>query len=336
MLDLVFDGKAYAVPKKSVFELLNHHRALLDAKSYSVRCSVPSEVFESFVYSLKNQRHPAVTKENAVSLLLLADEFYLPELASECATCPVSAEQFSKLAERACKLERQVPYLSTPRRRFEEDMKSQERGLETLRLEIERLKSGRPRPLWKTEIPIKAAKSFDGSCSLNWAQREAIVKENHDASLEGIISYLTKKHGGGIYEKGIVIISSKSVDDDPKYALRNIVDLTSHQPFLSKDQSGQWVCWDFGEMRVRPTHYTINALFTLKLWAVEGSLDGRSWTEVDRKKNHQDFDFHMIKSFAVSKPAEFRFIRLTQTDKNSQRNDLLVVEAVEFFGIVSE
>jgi hypothetical protein len=36
-------------------------------------------------------------------------------------------------------------------------------------------------------------------------------------SLEGIISYLTKKHGGNVHEKGIVTIASKSVyDDDPK------------------------------------------------------------------------------------------------------------------------
>jgi hypothetical protein len=36
--------------------------------------------------------------------------------------------------------------------------------------------------------------------------------------LEGIISYLTKKHGGNVHEKGIVTVRSKSVlKDDPKY-----------------------------------------------------------------------------------------------------------------------
>jgi hypothetical protein len=119
-------------------------------------------------------------------------------------------------------------------------------------------------PIWQTpieiEIPMKAAKSMDG-----------------------IISHLTQKHGGNVQEKGIVTITSKSVhSDNPQFVLKNVADLTSDWYFYSKDEPGQWVCWDFGEMRVRPTHYTIPALF-LKSWVVEGSLDGSSWTEFDRK-----------------------------------------------------
>jgi hypothetical protein len=37
MLDFVFDGKPYPVPKKSIFELLDHNRDLLDAKTYAVQ-----------------------------------------------------------------------------------------------------------------------------------------------------------------------------------------------------------------------------------------------------------------------------------------------------------
>jgi hypothetical protein len=52
-------------------------------------------------------------------------------------------------------------------------------------------------------------------------------------------------------------ITSKSVlNDDPEYALTNVPDLTSESRFGSKNGPGQWVCWDFRQMRVRPTHYT--------------------------------------------------------------------------------
>jgi hypothetical protein len=78
-----------------------------------------------------------------------------------------------------------------------------------------------------------------------------------DQSLEGIISYLTKKHGGNVHEKGIVTITSKWVRDDPKFALKNVADLTSRSDFISNHEPDQWVCWDFREMGVRPTHYTI-------------------------------------------------------------------------------
>jgi hypothetical protein len=167
--------------------------------------------------------------------------------------------------------------------------------------------------------------------------------------VEGIIAYLTKKHGGNVHEKGIVRITSKSVSDDPKYALTNVAHLTSGASFFeSQNEPGQWVCWDFHEMRVRPTHYTIRAWY-LKSWVVEGSLGARSWfpggavqwTEIDRQTDNQDFysenpSLARTASFAVSKPAEFRFIRPTQTDKNHYGYDYPRLSAVEFFGTLSE
>jgi hypothetical protein len=157
-----------------------------------------------------------------------------------------------------------------------------------------------------------------------------------DKAVDGIISYLTKKHGGNVQEKGIVTITSKSVSDDPYYALKNLADLTSDLPLFSKDEPGQWVCWDFREMGVRPTHYRIRALF-LKSWVVEGSLDGSSWTEIGRQTDNQDFNhiFGNTASF-VAKPAEVRFIRLTQTGKNHDDTNELFLVAVEFFGTLSE
>jgi hypothetical protein len=141
---------------------------------------------------------------------------------------------------------------------------------------------------------------------------------------------------------GIVTITLKSViTDDPMFAPKNAADLTSGSQFSSNDEPGQWICWDFREMRVRPTHYTIWAAW-LKSWVVEGSLDGESWTEIDRQTNNQDF------SFAVSNPAGCRFIRLTQTDGphwkvrhgddelDLRPVDFLLFYAVEFFGTLSE
>jgi hypothetical protein len=77
-------------------------------------------------------------------------------------------------------------------------------------------------------------------------------------SLEGIISYLTKEHGGNVHKKGIVTITSKSLFG-AAWAVLNVADLTSHLNFVSKNEPGQWICWDFGERRIRPTQYTIAA-----------------------------------------------------------------------------
>jgi hypothetical protein len=150
-------------------------------------------------------------------------------------------------------------------------------------------------------------------------------------SLEGIISHLTEEHGGNVHEKGIVAITSKSGQD-----VKNVADLNSEREFRSKDEPGQWICWDFREMRLRPTHYTMSAE-GLVSWVVEGSADGDGWAEMDRKTDDRAFRWGAAtSSIAVSKPAECRFIRITQTGKRQDGRDGLRLTAVEFFGTLSE
>jgi hypothetical protein len=183
------------------------------------------------------------------------------------------------------------------------------------------------------------------------SQGEVDIPMGYDDNLDGIISYLTKKHGGNVHQMGLVTITSKSVySDDPEYALRNIADLTAGSGFFSKNEPGQWVCWDFGEMRVHLTHYTISSGEFLRSWVVEGS-DGTSsnWKEIDWKLNQSNV---LRRSFAVSNPAGFRFIRLTQTANHPclrrtrwpfsrsdwswlDLEDFLILYAVEFFGTLS-
>jgi hypothetical protein len=135
-------------------------------------------------------------------------------------------------------------------------------------------------------------------------------------SVEGIISYLTKKHRGNVHEKGIVIMTAKSISGDPVDALKNLADLREIWRFYSKNEPGQWVCCDFRQRRVCLAHSTICAE-DLKSWALEGSLDGENWTEIDRQTNNEDFHHSPERvSFAIPKGVESRFIRLTQTDKN--------------------
>jgi hypothetical protein len=136
-------------------------------------------------------------------------------------------------------------------------------------------------------------------------------------------------------------MASKSVfDENPRFALANVVDGSDRDNlFRSKDAPGQWISWDFGEMRIRPTHYTIRA-FDLQSWVVEGSLDGTNWTEVDRQAANQDFRGPLLRiaSFAVSTPAEVRFIRLTQTGRSHSSKHIhdLSLLYVDFFGSLSE
>jgi hypothetical protein len=356
-LELRFHGKAYAVPKKSVVDLLDQQN-LFAATSYAVESSVPVEIFEAFVPSLQTQGKVSVTKENAASMSFLAKEFCLSDHLSECRA--FSFDIVLSLAERVSVLERQTQQSGSGE--VEDRLETQEEGLESLRSRFEKLEG----KLSKTEVLIGGNESRPVKSLLSLREGiERLIGEASETSsgiakaatppptptrslskaefpmkapksLEGIISYLTKQHGGNVHEKGIVTIASKSVcSDHPMHALKNVADLTCDTRFWSGNEPDQRVCWDFREMRVRPTHYAIEARY-LKSWVVEGSLDGESWAEIDRKTNNQDFkDVCNTPAFAVSKPAECRFIRLSQTD-NHLGNDWLVLLAVEFFGTLSE
>jgi hypothetical protein len=155
-------------------------------------------------------------------------------------------------------------------------------------------------------------------------------------SVEGIITHLTERYGGNVHDEGIVTITSKSVwCDNPVLAVQAIADLTSESHFNSNDGPDEWICWDFHDLRISPTHYTIKSS-CLKSWVIESSLDGETWTELDRQTNNDDFRDLNIASFAVSKSGECRFIRLTQTGKNHKGFYQLSIRAFEVFGTLLE
>jgi hypothetical protein len=150
--------------------------------------------------------------------------------------------------------------------------------------------------------------------------------------LDGIIRYLTTKHGGNVHTHGIVQMTSAS---DDWRSLWNVANLEGESPFWSDSRTGQWICWNFGEMRVRATHYTIRA-YGLRSWVGESSLDGEVWTEIDRQTDNLAFTRNVsTASFSVSNPVESRFIRLTHTGPRQDGDRWLCWTGVEFFGTLS-
>jgi hypothetical protein len=158
--------------------------------------------------------------------------------------------------------------------------------------------------------------------------------------LEGIISSLTRQHGGHVHDRGIVTITSLSVcSDDDRFHPRNAANLNAPGGFCSKSEAGQWICWDFKEMRIRPTHYSIQHLKRPipKTWIVEGSFDGSLWVELDRQTNNDSLNgTESIVSFPIARPIVCRMIRLSQLTENHQKDHQLGMSCVEFHGDLFE
>jgi hypothetical protein len=154
---------------------------------------------------------------------------------------------------------------------------------------------------------------------------------------DGIISYLSKKCGGNVHDKGIVTITSNRFASPELYGHPgNVADLNRKTCFAFVHVSGLWICWDFHTMRLRPSHYTI-AAWGLSSWILEGSVDGASWTQIDRQRDHRGFSGFgtNIISFPVSTTVECRRLRLTETDTKAQLTPVTCF-AVEFFGTIFE
>jgi hypothetical protein len=135
------------------------------------------------------------------------------------------------------------------------------------------------------------------------------------------------------------------------FAAKNAADLETGSCFYSAYRHrledilhtrNNWICYDFKERRIVPTHYTIRTYWNgpgsghLKSWLVETSADGESWREVAHEENNGQLNgSRFTGTFAVA-DGECRFIRLVNIGRNHYGNDCLAVSAWEIFGSLIE
>jgi hypothetical protein len=167
---------------------------------------------------------------------------------------------------------------------------------------------------------------------------------NSNSKQDGIISYLTKRFGGHVIDHNIVSISASSVNNPQSRPLRHVADFENQSNFQTKNEPNSWICYDFKDMQINMTHYSIRTLRNgndshLRSWTLEGSKDGLKWVKIDDHQNDTSLNSKgAISVFSISESfeEEFRMIRLRQTGKNSNSNDHLIVNAIEFFGVLQK
>jgi hypothetical protein len=147
-----------------------------------------------------------------------------------------------------------------------------------------------------------------------------------------------------VIDRNIVSITASSIYDPQSYPLRHVADFANQSCFATKNEANSWICYDFKDMQIKVTHYSIRTRrdysnHHLRSWTLEGSKDGLKWVKIDDRQNDTSLNSTgAISAFSISKSfeAEFRMIRLRQTGKNSSGYNYLVVNAIEFFGVLKE
>jgi hypothetical protein len=160
--------------------------------------------------------------------------------------------------------------------------------------------------------------------------------------LNGIIAHLTRRCGGNVHDRNVVTIraSSNVRGHADKYA----ADLEARPLFHSLKTADSWLCYDFKDMRIEPTHYTIRSYYAggqgsynLKNWVIEGSDDGDSWVELDRRgENDQLNARNATVTFTISRSQEVRLVRLRQTGLNHHGDHYILTSSFEVFGSLIE
>jgi hypothetical protein len=196
--------------------------------------------------------------------------------------------------------------------------------------------------------PPKQAKEFPPLMRKRWF--------GHDVP-DGIIAHLTRECGGNVHDREVVDVTSGSFDKETLRPLdgndpKNAADLETDSIFLSacRDKKedipytrNNWLCYDFRERRIVPTHYAIRTYefgpggWHLKSWLVEISTDGETWREIAREEDNKQLKGSKFSAtFAVARGGGCRFIRLVNIGRNHRGSDLLSISAWEIFGSLVE
>jgi hypothetical protein len=156
--------------------------------------------------------------------------------------------------------------------------------------------------------------------------------------LGGIRLHVRTKCDGNVHFKGAFETTANSLGLD---APRNAAYLASDSHFWPDNNLGQWISWDFEALRTEPTCYPTRRYggdrncHHPKSWAVEGSDEGVSWTDIDWREKNSDFNSpYAAKAFAISRSGNLRWIGLPQTGPNHDGRNSLQLCAFEVFGAV--
>jgi hypothetical protein len=184
---------------------------------------------------------------------------------------------------------------------------------------------------------------------------------------DGIIAHLTRECGGNVHDRNVVEVTSGSFEKETEganphsgalnnwdgCAAKNAADLETDSLFYSarRDKKeaiphtrNNWICYNFKERRIVPTHYTIRTSIGdrgwthLKSWLVETSADGENWREVAREEDNKQLNNgrSFTATFPVAGGGGCRFIRLVNIGRNHMGNDCLAISAWEIFGNLIE
>lgn len=159
------------------------------------------------------------------------------------------------------------------------------------------------------------------------------------SAFDGIINYLRKQTNNQIENEIKITASSILRNDVNDYGPYNSIQYENQKYFETQNSPNSWICFEFKNHQIIPTHYTIrsgNSGYGAPInYKIEVSNDNSTWYEI-HKQNGGPFTNGQQATFTIpidkNKQKEAKYIRLTQTGKDSHGHDYLIFESIEFYG----
>lgn len=166
---------------------------------------------------------------------------------------------------------------------------------------------------------------------------------NASNRFKGIIHYLSEKCGGNVSEKGVVNVTASTSNESAK----KVVDFEDTSKYYqSAWMSDQWIKYDFNEMRIKPTQYSIRTRnnddsANPQGWVIEGSNTGRDddWKIIDSRKGVTSLQKrNQVDTFEIKNDLKesYRYLRLRLTEMATSNCPHLTLSALEYFGFLIE
>ncbi|OHT12772.1 hypothetical protein TRFO_17325 [Tritrichomonas foetus] len=167
---------------------------------------------------------------------------------------------------------------------------------------------------------------------------ESVHLYTDEQHFRGIINELTRQVGGNVHQNKVIEITASSYHSSSPF---QIADFNWNSTFWSANQPESWIKFDFLEMSVKLSGYTLKTTsgggqgyYHMKSWIVEGSKDGIDWIEIDRQEENDDLNSSAaIKTYECQNQEEdYRFLRVKMIGPNHGNSNYLVLTNIEFFG----
>lgn len=176
---------------------------------------------------------------------------------------------------------------------------------------------------------------------INSRYREISFPFSIENEFSGIIKYLRNQSNDQI-DQVVKITSSSIYNDDTNYKPSNVVFFDDQNSFFcTKNEKNSWICFEFKNNSIIPTHYSIKSVKWKqsdtypKSWVIQGSNDNESWMNLDEEKNSSELNHplavHTFKNNMI-RNRMFKYIRILSTGPDWLGSNFLGLNSFEIYG----